>query len=120
MLDKAALLARAKTDPSAFRGDVAEILFDARWYDWACDAYIDEEIPALVRVLRRSLEGMTPEWAAWVWHMKEGTHRLRAAKALGIAPTLVHVPWWRTKAALERARYGTVLRAHEFERVVKA
>lgn len=52
-----------------------------------------------------------------VWHMREGTHRLRAAKALGIAPTLVHVPWWRSKAALERARYGAILRAHEFDRV---
>lgn len=52
-----------------------------------------------------------------IWHMREGTHRLRAAKALGIAPTLVPIPWWRSKAALERARYAAVLRAHEFEKV---
>jgi len=49
------------------------------------------------------------------WFMSEGTHRLRAAKALDIAPTLVHIPWWRTRKSLERARH--VKHFHVFERV---
>ena len=52
-----------------------------------------------------------------VWYAREGTHRLRAAIALGIAPVLVPVPWRRTRAALERARFAAVRDGHAFPRV---
>ncbi len=52
-----------------------------------------------------------------VWHAREGTHRLRAALALGLTPVLVPVPWWRTRASLERARYAAIRNAHTFARV---
>lgn len=42
------------------------------------------------------------------WLAREGTHRLRAAFLLGIAPILVAVPWWRSRAALERARFAAI------------
>lgn len=64
-------------------------------------------------VLRGTLD---PVSGAWL--MREGTHRLRAAKVLGIAPVLVFVPWRKTRAALERARFAAVQRGHVFERVV--
>ena len=50
-----------------------------------------------------------------VWHAREGTHRLRAAKALGLTPVLVPVPWPRTRKALVRAQVAAVLHAHVFE-----
>lgn len=53
-----------------------------------------------------------------VWHAREGTHRLRAAMALGLAPILKPVAWWRGRASLERARFAACLNAHAFERVV--
>lgn len=37
--------------------------------------------------------------------LAEGTHRIRAAHALGLAPVIVCVPWWRSSDALERARH---------------
>lgn len=52
-----------------------------------------------------------------VWHAREGTHRLRAALKLGLAPVMVSIPWWRSRAAVERARYRAIQRAHVFERV---
>lgn len=52
-----------------------------------------------------------------VWHAQEGTHRLRAAKALGVAPVLIPVPWRRTRASLERARYAAIRDGHVFVRV---
>lgn len=55
-----------------------------------------------------------------VWHCQEGTHRLRAAKALGVAPIMVPVPWRRTAAALERARYAAIRCGHVFPSVVVA
>jgi hypothetical protein len=58
--------------------------------------------------------------AAWddqdgVWHAREGTHRLRAALALGVAPILVRVPWKRTHDA--RARVAALRYAHSFPMV---
>lgn len=52
-----------------------------------------------------------------VWFAREGTHRLRAAKALGITPIMVPVRWRRTAAALERARYAAIRDGHLFDRV---
>ena len=49
-----------------------------------------------------------------VWHAREGTHRLRAAKALGLTPVLVPVRWRRTRAALQRARVLAAHNAHRF------
>jgi hypothetical protein len=40
------------------------------------------------------------------WLLAEGTHRIRAAKLLGLAPVLIPVPWWRSQAALDRARFA--------------
>lgn len=54
---------------------------------------------------------------AGLWHAREGTHRLRAAKALGLAPVLVSVPWRRSPAGRVRARYAAEKHAHTFERV---
>lgn len=51
---------------------------------------------------------------AGIWHAREGTHRLRAAKALGLTPVLVPVPWRRTQAALVRARFRAARNAHAF------
>lgn len=44
--------------------------------------------------------------ATGCWLLMEGTHRIRAAKLLGLAPALISVPWWRSAAALERARFA--------------
>jgi hypothetical protein len=54
---------------------------------------------------------------AGIWHAREGTHRLRAAKALGLVPVLVPVPWRRPLAARERARHAAARHAHVFDRV---
>lgn len=51
------------------------------------------------------------------WHAYEGTHRLRAAKALGIAPTISPIPWWRSPASLTRARYALRRNAHTFSAI---
>lgn len=54
---------------------------------------------------------------AGIWHAQEGTHRLRAAKALGLVPVMVPVPWKRTREARVRARHAATRYAHVFERV---
>lgn len=51
------------------------------------------------------------------WFALEGTHRLRAALALGVAPVMVPVRWPRRRAALEHARYAAVTRGHQFQHV---
>lgn len=52
---------------------------------------------------------------AGIWHAQEGTHRLRAAKQLGLVPTMIPVPWPRTRAALNRARHAARRHAHRFD-----
>jgi hypothetical protein len=49
--------------------------------------------------------------------LREGTHRIRAARRLGLAPVLVCVPWWRTPQALANARVAAERRGLVFERV---
>jgi hypothetical protein len=49
------------------------------------------------------------------WFSREGTHRLRAAKMLGIAPIMVPTRWPRNRSALERARYAIARRGHVFD-----
>lgn len=68
-----------------------------------------------MRVLGRPRIRAYFDRAYGVWFALEGTHRLRAAKALGLVPVLVPVPWPRSAAALERARFAAVLRAHTFD-----
>ena len=51
------------------------------------------------------------------WLAREGTHRLRAALLLELAPVLVPIRWWRTRSALERARFAALERGHVFARV---
>lgn len=55
--------------------------------------------------------------ATGAWFAQEGTHRLRAALSLGLAPVLVPVPWRRGSAALERARFSAIIRGHAFPSV---
>jgi hypothetical protein len=52
-----------------------------------------------------------------IWHAREGTRRLRAAKKLGLAPIFVPAPWGKSKAALERARLAFLVCGHIFDRV---
>lgn len=52
-----------------------------------------------------------------IWHAREGTHRLRAAKALGVEPIMMPVPWNKTRSALERARYAAIRNGHTFASV---
>ncbi len=51
------------------------------------------------------------------WFTFEGTHRLRAAVVLGLAPVMVPMPWPRSSTALTRARYAAVVRGHVFPQV---
>lgn len=51
------------------------------------------------------------------WMAQEGTHRLRAARLLGMVPVMVPVRWPRSSKALARARFAAFLRGHDFERV---
>lgn len=68
-------------------------------------------------MVRRGPPVLRAHFDGEVWHAQEGTHRLRAAKALGVVPVLINVPWPRTRAALERARFSAILNAHVFDRV---
>ena len=49
-----------------------------------------------------------------VWLAQEGTHRLRAALLLGLAPVMIPVQWPRSRRALERARFAAIRNAHVF------
>jgi hypothetical protein len=77
-------------------------------------AHLDHVIGEMRRlgppVLRAHFDGE-------IWHAREGTHRLRAAKALGLIPVLRAVPWPKSRASLERARFSAPLTAHLFDRV---
>lgn len=53
-----------------------------------------------------------------VWLCREGTHRLRAAQALGLAPVLRPIRWWRGRQSLQRARYAAAEYGHRFPAVV--
>lgn len=51
------------------------------------------------------------------WLAREGTHRLRAAFLLRVAPVLISITWWRSGAALERARFAAIEYGYAFHRV---
>lgn len=51
------------------------------------------------------------------WFCCEGTHRLRAAKILDLAPVIVPVRWHRSAAGRVRARYLANRHAHHFAHV---
>lgn len=72
----------------------------------------------LDRVVERMKTLGAPEIRAYfdgtIWHAREGTHRLRAAKLLGFTPTLIPVTWNKSKLALERAQIAAILNAHKF------
>lgn len=55
--------------------------------------------------------------AGYGWFALEGTHRLRAAMLLGVAPAMLSVGWWRSREALQRARFAALLRGHHFSHV---
>lgn len=66
---------------------------------------------------RRGAPRLRAHFDGEVWYAREGTHRLRACLALGIAPVLVPVPWHRSQAALQRARFAAIRDGHLFDRV---
>lgn len=73
--------------------------------------YRSEHLTGVVQLMRRlgppTLRGYwDPETGAWF--MREGCHRLRAAHALGLTPSLVSIPWWRQRHALTRARFAAM------------
>lgn len=49
--------------------------------------------------------------------LRDGTHRIRAALELGMEPTVVLVPWWRSAQALVSARFAAARRGLLFPRV---
>lgn len=49
--------------------------------------------------------------------LREGTHRIRAAHALGLVPIVVNEPWWRSRPSLMRARWAARLRGLRFDTV---
>lgn len=49
--------------------------------------------------------------------LREGTHRIRAAMLLGLVPTIVPVPWWRSRQALVGAFIAAERRGLHFDRV---
>lgn len=69
----------------------------------------------IIEMRRRGAPVIRAFFDGEIWHAKEGTHRLRAAKILGLTPVLVPVPWRRSQAALERARIAAAGMAHRFE-----
>lgn len=46
--------------------------------------------------------------------LAEGTHRIRASSALGLSPTIVAIPWWRSAKALDAARFAAARRGLSF------
>lgn len=82
--------------------------------------YRPERLEHVVSEMRRL--GPPVLRAAWdadagIWHAREGTHRLRAAKRLGLAPVIVPVPWKLRGDAAIRARFAAMRHAHTFEAV---
>lgn len=63
-----------------------------------------------------SLRGFLDEEAG-AFYLREGTHRIRAALALGLSPTLIRVPWWRSRGSLVSARFAAQRRGLLFEAV---
>lgn len=74
----------------------------------------------VAEMLRRGPPVLRACWdpVGGLWHAREGTHRLRAAHLLGLAPILVPVPWKCSASGRERARHAAARHAHTFERVV--
>lgn len=80
--------------------------------------YRPEHLQHVIREMqRRGPPVLRAHFDGEVWHCMEGTHRLRAALALGLAPMLRPVPWRRSAVALERARFGAMRQSHSFPRV---
>ena len=55
-----------------------------------------------------------------VFLLREGTHRIRAAHRIGLAPVLVPIPWWRARSRLVSARIAAARRGLPFAQVVVA
>ena len=89
------------------------IVCPLHWY-YSAEHLADVRAEMLTRgppVLRGYLD------ASGVFLLREGTHRIRAAHALGLAPVLVPIPWWRARARLESARVAASRRGLEFAEV---
>ena len=50
--------------------------------------------------------------------LREGTHRIRAAHRMGLAPVLVPIPWWRATDRLVSARIAAETRGLRFPEVM--
>lgn len=79
-------------------------------------AHLDHVIGEMVRRGPPRIRA-SHDTATGAWFAAEGTHRLRAAARLGLAPVMVPVRWRRGRAALERARFAAIQRGHSFDRV---
>ena len=64
------------------------------------DPNTDREVVAEMK--RRGPPRIRAYFDGEVWHAREGTHRLRAAKLLGLPPVLVPVRWRSLRGALFR------------------
>lgn len=80
-------------------------------------AHLDEVIDEMKRLGSPRIRAFF-DAASGAWFCREGTHRLRAAKALGVAPTMVVVPWWRQISSLSQARHAARIRGHRFDAVM--
>jgi hypothetical protein len=49
--------------------------------------------------------------------LSEGTHRINVAAELGLTPTIVPIPWWRSQQALINARFAAFVRGLLFTHV---
>lgn len=49
-----------------------------------------------------------------VVYLAEGTHRIRAAHALGVVPTIRRIAWWRGRQALVNAGHAAERRGLAF------
>ena len=94
---------------------VGMIVCPLHWY-WS-PTHLDEVKRDMERLGAPRLRGyLDPVSGAFM--LREGTHRIRAAQALGIAPTLIHQPWTKTRQALENARMAAVTRGLRLPKAV--
>lgn len=94
---------------------VGVIITPPHWY--YRPAHLEEVIEQM-RVLGPPVLRACWDADAGGWYAQEGTHRLRAAKALGLVPVLVPMPWRRSGKARVRAMFRAAVIGHAFERVI--
>lgn len=105
---------RAFEAPRSYRGRASMVIVTPlHWY------YSEEHLlHVTLEMSRLGPPRIRAHLSDGIWYAREGTHRLRAALHLGIAPILVPVPWWKSRSSLERAFFAAALRGHVFDRVI--